>query len=26
VLRKLSLRSPRELAGLWPELTPLATS
>jgi hypothetical protein len=25
VLRKLSLRSPRELAGLWPELTPLAT-
>jgi len=25
VLRKLSLRSPRELAGLWPELTPLTT-
>ena len=25
VLRKLSLRSPRELAGLWPELTPLPT-
>jgi len=25
VLRKLSLRSPRELADLWPELTPLAT-
>jgi hypothetical protein len=26
VLRKLSLRSPRELVDLWPELTPLATS
>jgi hypothetical protein len=25
VLRKLSLRSPGELAGFWPELTPLAT-
>ena len=25
VLRKLSLRSPRELANLWPELTSLAT-
>jgi DNA-binding CsgD family transcriptional regulator len=24
VLRKLSLRSPRELAGLWPELTPVS--